>query len=163
MAKKGVERGTGAKRKPSPLDDIDHKLLAHLDKKPNAPLKELGELVGMSVNGVAKRYRKPNFLAALEEINKTTWDLILRAKKVAARNLLKMAASNDPKIAIDACKILFGPTLQDTNINVNTVKEVIYRTRFGEAGQLVQDKEEILDDPKDTIELLEISGITGER
>ncbi len=160
MAKKGVDRGVNKPKLVKELDEIDNQLLGYLDKNPGATYEELGQHVGMSKFGVSKRYKKPHFQAALAEISKSTWDLILRAKKTSARNLLKLAGSKDPRIAMDAAKLLFGPTLQDTNINVREIKEVIYRTKFGESGELLQETEEILEDPKNALELL--SGVKSE-
>jgi len=154
MPKKGVATGRDGVTKVKPLDDIDHKLLAALDKTPGITHKKLGELVGMSDTGVAKRYKKPAFQAALAEVNRDIWDLIIRGKKIAARNLIKLAGDSDKRIALEAAKLLFGPTLQDTNINIREIKEVIYRTKFGKAGELINEVEEIVGDPKDVLDLL---------
>ena len=159
MASKGhvksPKKGKGPRGpSPSPLDELDHKLLAYLDKVPTATYKQMAELLNMSDAGVANRYKRPVFQAALDEIKKSTWDLILRAKRVSARRLLTLANDRDPNIALRAAQLLFGPTLQDSHTDPATVTDIIYRTRIGATGAIIAEREEINEAPKDTIELL---------
>ena len=159
MALKGEERrGVKGRKKHEveELDMIDHKLLAELDRNPGISYKDLGALVGMSESGVRKRYGKPRFRAALAELKRSTWDLIQRAKQVSARRLMGLANDKDPNIALRAAQLLFGPTLQDTNVNVKTISEIIYQTKFGDDGQIITDVKEVSDAPKDTTQLIGI-------
>ena len=157
MALKGEDRRQIKGRKKheaEQLDLIDHRMLAELDRNPGISYRELGELVGMSEAGVRKRYGKPRFRLALEELKRSTWDLIQRAKQVSARRLMSLANDKDPNIALRAAQLLFGPTLQDTNVNVKTISEIIYQTKFGDDGQIINEVKEVSEAPKNTLELI---------
>jgi DNA-binding Lrp family transcriptional regulator len=137
------------------LDETDHKLLKHIIEFPQTSFKELGKIIGMSANGVRKRYKKPAFQKALEDIKSETWDLIRRAQNLAARRLMKLVQDSDKKVALRACELIMQPLLSKAEVEIKNVQEVIYRTRFGEQGQLISEKEEIeAETPKNTLELL---------
>ena len=152
---------TGDKGKQSPttngysLDEVDHTLLKHLIEYPKSSLEDLGKVVGLHKSSVHKRYHKPAFQKALQDMRAETWEIIKKAQNQASRALLKLTRSKDEKIALEAAKALLAPYLNKGEISVHQVQEIIHRTRFGEGGQMITDTVEIpKETPGDTLELL---------
>ena len=139
------------------LDNIDQLLLYHLTASPDTPLKELALLTGYSITGIRKRLKKPSLNKALSEVQQATDQALKALAHRAIRKISELIDTENKKIALEACKLaLTQHTLRSPTEADQGIREVIYRTRFGENGQLISEKEEIpYEGPKNTLELLQ--------
>lgn len=137
------------------LDELDHIMLKQLFEYPSTTFDELAVLVKRTKGSVIARYKKPAFQRAFAEIRAKTWDIIQKGQNQAARRLLKLVQDPDKRIALEAARLLMGPILNKGEIKINTVQEVIHRTRFGDQGQLISDSVEVAKEtPANTIDLI---------
>lgn len=65
----------------------------------------------------------------------------------------KLIDSKDERGSLEACRLALTQHANRGSVEV-TAKEIIYKTRFGENGQIISDREEIHEGPKNTLELL---------
>lgn len=137
------------------LDDVDKKMLKIIYEHPQLTQVEIAKLLGVSRSTVQNRYAKLSFQKAIADMHASTFDILKKAQRAAMQTLMRLATQRDDnKIALDAAKWLTQPMLAKAEINVNEVKEIIYSTRIAEGGILIKDKE-IIENPKDTLELLQ--------
>ncbi len=138
------------------IDDIDKSILKFMVDHPSMTIKAIAEQLSVSVNTVSRRMKKPGFIKARKDILATTEDLMVRAQKLAARRLLSLINHHEPKIALEAMKLALGPL--NNRKQIETKSEVIFQTRIGSQGQLMQEVVEVSenkDKPKAQPEIIE--------
>ena len=123
------------------IDDVDRKILQLLTEHPGISVKDIAEAVGRGVNNIYDRMKRPGFVRAQKELQATTDELLLRAQKIAARRLINLIKDSDSKIAIDAIKIALAPHTNKRQVDQKT--EIVFKTRIGSQGQLLQEQEVI--------------------
>jgi len=119
------------------LDNIDQLLIRQLAEYPESTIQDLAALIGYSRTGTRKRLDKPAIKKALSEIQKTTDEKLKKVSHTAIKRLTELIASDDEKIALDACKTVLA--LNSTRSAVSegtTTARVIYEVQFGRDGRL---------------------------
>lgn len=135
------------------LDNIDQILLRQLTEYPETTIAELATLIGYSDTGTRKRLAKPSFQKAIAEVQQTTDQALKGLAFYAIRKVRKLIDSLDDRVALEACKLALNQYANRTE-SESTATEIIYKVRFGENGQIISDREEIHEGPKNTLELL---------
>lgn len=125
------------------LDNIDQLLLRQLTEFPDTSASELARLINYSHTGTKKRLQKPALKKAVAEAQGSTDEHLQRAAHQAARKLSELINSDDPKISLKGCELalkLYNERMQGHDISPT---EIIFKTRIGESGQLIQEVQEI--------------------
>jgi Ribonuclease G/E len=140
-----------AKTDPYELDAIDRQILKNIVDYPLIKNTEIGAKLGLHPETIGKRRKKPAFVRAHEDLMSTTDALLERAQKMAARRLIKFVTDPDKKFALDAMKVALSQRAQKKEVQVK--EEVIFQTRVGNQGQLMQEVIEVeprkLHEPED--------------
>lgn len=102
------------------LDAVSQRFIRHLLLFPDARLKDLSEITGLTVQACSQRLQRPNMRAALAELSGTTNEHLAKAQRIGAMRLARIAEGGQDKDAIEAVKVaaVIGSTaLQDTGEN----------------------------------------------
>ena len=126
-----------AETDPFEIDARDRGILQLLVDHPTMTSNEIGKALGISQPAISKRRNKPAFKKAYADLMSTTDELMARAQKMSARRLLTMIKDPDKKIALEAMKLALGPLSNKHDVNIK--EEIIFQTRIGTQGQLMQE------------------------
>lgn len=126
---------------PFEIDEKDRRMLQVLVDHPDISNISMSKLVGMSPTTISRRKSKPAFVKAYRDLMATTDDLMKRAQKMAARRLLQFIKDPDKKIALEAMKMALSPLMNKHSLEIK--EEVIFQTRIGTQGQLMQEVIEV--------------------
>jgi len=122
---------------PFEIDPRDRRILQILVDHPDITSREIGNVIGISQAAVSKRRNKPAFKKAYADLMSTTDELMKRAQKMSARRLLTMIKDPDKKIALEAMKLALGPLANKHQVDIK--EEIVFQTRIGTQGQLMQE------------------------
>lgn len=134
-------KNLAASEDPFEIDARDRAILQLLVDHPESTNNEIGKAIGVSAPAISKRRNKPAFKKAYADLLSTTDELMARAQKMSARRLLTMIKDPDKKIALEAMKLALGPLLNKHSVDIT--KEIIFQTRIGTQGQLMQEVIEV--------------------
>lgn len=130
-----------ASEDPFEIDARDRMILQILVDHPDSTNNEIGKAIGVSNAAISKRRNKPAFKKAYADLMSTTDDLMARAQKMSARRLLTLIKDADKKIALEAMKLALSPLMNKHQVDIH--KEIIFQTRIGTQGQLMQEVIEV--------------------
>ena len=142
------------------LTDLDRELIRLLVDYPDITSEELAELLGVEQLKASQMRNKPAVKKALIELFEENKDVLVRVQKQALFRLMKLVNSDNDNIALRAVQTALMPMLNEYKIKAETkdIKEIIFRSKIGSKGQLMQDVEKIEDDKtvahKNTLDLL---------
>jgi hypothetical protein len=134
-----------AKDDPYEIDRLDRSILQLFVDHPTIKNTEVAKKLGICVTTIRNRKAKPAYKKAYSDLMSTSDELLKRAQKMAARRLLTFIKDPDKKFALDAMKVALSQMPQKREIEVK--EEIIFQTRVGNQGQLMQ--EVIVIEPKD--------------
>ena len=130
-----------AKDDPFELNGTDKQILQIIVDHPTLSNKAIGKMLGFSENTIQRRRKKPAFMKAYADLMATTDDLLKRAQKIAARRLIALIKDPDKKVALEATKLALSPLNNKHTVDVK--EEIIFQTRIGSQGQLMQEVIEV--------------------
>lgn len=139
------------------LQDIDREIIRLLVDYPDIKNKDLARVLSTNVHDIASRKGKAIVKKALIELFQTNKDLLVRTQQMALHRLMKLIQSPDESIALRATQIALTPMMNEYKFGVQDagITEIIFRSRIGSQGQLMQDIEKVEDMPhKTTLDLL---------
>lgn len=127
------------------LDAKDQQLLALVMEYPDAPLHELGEVLGgISKQAVHQRVTKPAFKKALSELLMQQEDLIAKIRNRALRKLQGLLNSNNERIALEAARLALGAILDPkSGADISMPVSITFKTRISESGSVTREVETI--------------------
>ena len=127
---------------PFEIDEKDRRILQILVDHPDMSNQAMSKLgISMSPATIGRRRAKPAFIKAYKDLMSTTDDLMKRAAKMAARRLLTMIKDPDKKIALEAMKMALSAQMNKHTVDIK--EEIIFQTRIGTQGQLMQEVIEV--------------------
>ena len=158
MAKSNLDKNHSQVFERYHLDAVDQALLRQLTEFPETTIQDLAALVGYSPGGIKKRLKRPALRKAIAEVQQSTNEALKSLAHLSIKRLKGLVSSKDEKIALNACKVALEQFSNATTSKDQEYQEVIYRSRFGEQGQLISEKEGVpVNGPKNTLELLATS------
>jgi hypothetical protein len=129
------------------LDDIDQKILKLKVQYPDMKKKDIADYLKMHPTTIGIRMKKPAYLKALSEFNKTTGEWILDLGRHMFRRLKTLINDPDKSVALQALKIA-APLVMNHDHSGSVVREerITFRTTVQADGSLLQEaiKEEML-------------------
>ena len=134
--KKDVGKLT-AKDDPYEIDRLDRSILQLFVDHPIIKNAEVARKLGISLSTITLRKSKPAYKKAYSDLMSTSDELLERAQKMAARRLLNFIKDPDKKFAMDAMKLALSQRAQKREVEVK--EEIIFQTRVGNQGQLMQE------------------------
>ena len=138
------------------MEDIDREIIRLLVDYPDIKNKDLARVLSTNVEDIQSRKGKAIVKKALIELFQTNKELLVRTQQIALHRLMKLIQSTDESIALRATQIALTPMMNEYKFGQQdgAVTEIIFRSRIGPQGQLMQDIETIEDKPKTTLDLL---------
>ena len=127
---------------PFEIDEKDRRILQILVDHPDMSNQAMSKLgINMSPATIGRRKAKPAFIKAYKDLMSTTDDLMKRAAKMSARRLLTLIKDPDKKIALEAMEMALASQMNKHTLE--TKSEIIFQTRIGTQGQLMQEVIEV--------------------
>jgi len=108
----------------------------------------VAQILGITRKTLYLRLQKPAALRAMADLQKNGVDLVKEVQTSAMRRMRRLVQSGDEKIALEAAKFVLMPMFNHAQLNVNEVKERIYRVQFGEGGQMFTDVQSVENNDK---------------
>jgi DNA-binding Lrp family transcriptional regulator len=117
---------------------VDEKILAFLYKYPDATVRQIAAVVGVSKTVVHRRMKKPSFKRAYKEMKADVLMLMGRAKIMAMRRIMELIKSEDENIALRASLGVLQGELQGESLArfAEVGGNITYAVQFGESGQV---------------------------
>lgn len=125
------------------LDEVDREILKVMVDYPDISASDVAEAVNITPYQLKARQDRPSFRRAHEDLTATAEAYMKHVQASAVRKLHALVRDNDKKIALQAIKIALQPMLNKQEININQRREIVFRTKIGESGQLLQEVIEV--------------------
>lgn len=122
------------------LDAVDKQIIRLLIANPAITQAEIGQVIGMTIQGVGQRTNRVIFKKAWSEQLMTAPELFKKAQELAIRKLISFIQGPNEKLAFEASKIFAFPLMQAQAAALTpTVEETItFRTRIGPTGEVIR-------------------------
>jgi len=135
---RGTKDGYKSKNKDAnEMDRLDYAILDYLVEHPKATTREMGGVFNVSRTTIHARMNRRIFSDHFRERMREISDLIKRAQKDAVRRLHKIVLESPEHIAINAARVLL---LLENSDDFRTAANIVYATRLGPEGNLIQEK-----------------------
>lgn len=137
------------------LSQQDQAIANMILKYPGIKNTELAGLFSLTDRQIITIKNKPAFKQRFIELQKDLMDILKDGQKIAARVLIKLAQDKDPRVQLQACKLLLAPY---TNAGLNNVNQqapvsYIHVVKYGEQGQVIKENRFLKDESEIIIDV----------
>lgn len=140
------------------LDSVDKQIMRLMMANPEISLTEIGQVIGMTPQGVGVRTARVVFKKAWSEQLMTAPELFKKAQELAIRKLIAFIQGPNEKLAFEASKIFAFPLMQAQAAALTPVVEetITFRTRIGPTGEVIRQRS--IDGRESREDVIEVEG-----
>ena len=136
----------------SELDELDNRILRFKIEYPGATLADIADALNnvRSAEAIAQRIKRPAFVKAMEDVQMTAWDVLVKVQGLAARRLMRLVGDPDAKVSIKACEIALNPLVnKPPTLTNNTFIQMVHEVSMGAEGQVYRSVKSVSEDAKE--------------